>query len=212
MESIIEKYLREKSQGQTPALEWLVRQTHIRTNYPQMLSGPVQGALLTMLVKLVRPRRILEIGCFTGYSTICMAYGLEGIPEAHIDSLELNEELEDLIREGFDRARVSERITLHFGDARETLKKLKGPYDLVFMDADKREYCEYYQLLQPLMHSGTLLLADDVLWDGKVLQDPLPVDKQTRGIAAFNDMIAADPTVEKVLLPLRDGLYLIRIK
>ena len=210
METAVDKYLRTHSAPQTEALEWLVRQTHIRTNYPQMLSGPVQGALLTMLVKMLRPRRVLEIGCFTGYSTICMAYGLEG--DARIDSLELNEELEYLIREGFDRAGVADRVTLHFGDAKETLKGLQGPYDLVFMDADKREYCDYYSLVMPLLHSGSVILADDVLWDGKVYQDPVPQDKQTQGIVRFNDMVASDPAVETVLLPLRDGLFLLRVK
>lgn len=208
METPQEKYLREHSDAQSQALGWIVRQTHIRTNYPQMLSGSVQGALLTMLVKLLKPRRVLEIGCFTGYSTVCMAYGL---PEGgHIDSLEINEELEYLILEGFEKAGVKDRITMHFGDAKKTLGTLQGPYDLVFMDADKRDYCAYYEQMKPLLHSGSLILADDVLWDGKVYADPVPGDAQTRGIVAFNDMIAADPTVEKVLLPLRDGLYLIR--
>lgn len=208
METPLEKYLREHSDAQSQALDWIVRQTHIRTNYPQMLSGSVQGALLTMLVKLVKPRRVLEIGCFTGYSTVCMAYGL---PEGgHIDSLEINEELEYLILEGFEKAGVKDRITMHFGDAKKTLGTLQGTYDLVFMDADKRDYCAYYEQMKPLLHSGSLILADDVLWDGKVYADPVPGDAQTRGIVAFNDMIAADPTVEKVLLPLRDGLYLIR--
>lgn len=208
METPQEKYLREHSDAQSQALDWIVRQTHIRTNYPQMLSGSVQGALLTMLVKLVKPRRVLEIGCFTGYSTVCMAYGL---PEGgYIDSLEINEELEYLILEGFEKAGVKDRITMHFGDAKKTLGTLQGPYDLVFMDADKRDYCAYYEQMKPLLHSGSLILADDVLWDGKVYADPVPGDAQTRGIVAFNDMIAADPTVEKVLLPLRDGLYLIR--
>lgn len=208
METPLEKYLREHSDAQSQALDWIVRQTHIRTNYPQMLSGSVQGALLTMLVKLVKPRRVLEIGCFTGYSTVCMAYGL---PEGgHIDSLEINEELEYLILEGFEKAGVKDSITMHFGDAKKTLGTLQGPYDLVFMDADKRDYCAYYEQMKPLLHSGSLILADDVLWDGKVYADPVPGDAQTRGIVAFNDMIAADPTVEKVLLPLRDGLYLIR--
>lgn len=208
METPQEKYLREHSDAQSQALDWIVRQTHIRTNYPQMLSGSVQGALLTMLVKLVKPRRVLEIGCFTGYSTVCMAYGL---PEGgHIDSLEINEELEYLIHEGFEKAGVKDRVTMHFGDAKKTLGTLQGPYDLVFMDADKRDYCAYYEQMKPLLHSGSLILADDVLWDGKVYADPVPGDAQTRGIVAFNDMIAADPTVEKVLLPLRDGLYLIR--
>ena len=210
METPLDKYLRLHSKPQTEALEWLVKQTHIRTNYPQMLSGPVQGALLTMLVKMLRPQLVLEIGCFTGYSTVCMAYGL---PEGgRIDTLEVNDELQDLILEGFSRAGVSDRISLRIGDAKETLKTLTGPYDLVFMDADKREYCDYYDLVLPLLHSGSLILADDVLWDGKVYQDQVPQDRQTQGIVRFNDRVASDPAVETVLLPLRDGLFLIRLK
>lgn len=210
MEDALDKYLRTHSDSQSQALDWLVKQTHIRTNYPQMLAGPVQGALLTMLARITKPLKVLEIGCFTGYSTICLAYGL---PEGgHIDTLEVNDELEDLILEGFEKAGVADRISLHIGDALETIGKLEGPYDLVFIDADKREYCQYYKLLKPLLHSGSLILADDVLWDGKVLQDPMPTDPQTRGIAAFNDMVAKDNDAEKVLLPLRHGLYLIRLK
>ena len=112
----------------------------------------------------------------------------------------------------FARAGVQDRITLRIGDAKETLKGLTGPYDLVFIDADKREYSDYYDLLKPLLHSGSLILADDILWDGKVYQDPVPTDAQTQGIVKFNDRVAADPAVEKVLLPLRHGLYLIRVK
>lgn len=210
METPSDKYLRLHATPQSEALEWLVRQTHIRTNYPQMLSGPVQGAFLTMMTQMLQPRRILEIGCFTGYSTICMAYGLQG--DGHIDSLEVNEELEDLIRQGFARAGVQKEITLMIGDAKQTLKTLAGPYDLVFMDADKREYCDYYNLVKPLLHRGSVIIADDVLWDGKVYQDPVPTDRQTLGITRFNDMVASDPDVESVLLPIRDGLYLIRMK
>ncbi|MBQ9184577.1 MAG: O-methyltransferase [Bacteroidales bacterium] len=210
MESQLDKYLRLHSKAQSEALAWLEKQTHLRTNYPQMLSGPVQGALLTTLVKMFKPSRVLEIGCFTGYSTICMAYGLPS--GGHIDSLEVNDELESLILEGFSRAGVSDRITLRLGDAKETLQTLTGPYDLVFIDADKREYCEYYDLVMPLLHSGSVILADDVLWDGKVYQEPVPQDKQTQGIVRFNDRVASDPAVETVLLPLRDGLFLIRVK
>lgn len=208
METPLESYIKAHSDAQTKALEWLVRQTHLRTNYPQMLCGPVQGALLTLITSMLQPKRVLEIGCFTGYSTICMAYGL---PEGgHIDTLEVNDELEDLILEGFAKAGVKESISLHIGDAKETIGSMKEPYDLVFIDADKREYAVYYEMLQPLLHKGSVILADDVLWDGKVLQDPMPTDAQTRGIALFNDMVAKDRSVRKVMLPLRHGLYVIR--
>ena len=208
MESPADKYLREHSSPQGEALDWIEKQTNIHTNYPRMLSGAVQGRLLTMLVEISGARRILEIGTFTGYSATCLAYGLPS--DGHIDTLEINDELEDLIREGWSRAGVADRITLHIGDARATLSTLEGPYDLVYMDANKREYVDYYNLFIGLVRPGGLILADDVLWDGKLWQDPVPQDKQTQGIVAFNDMVIADPRVESVLLPIRDGLNIIR--
>ncbi|MBQ6302239.1 MAG: O-methyltransferase [Bacteroidales bacterium] len=210
MESASEKYLREHSSPQSEALEWIEKQTNIRTNYPRMLSGAVQGLLLTILAEISNARNILEIGTFTGYSATCLAYGLP--EEGHIDTLEINDELEDLIREGWSRAGVEGKITLHIGDARKTIATLEGPYDLVYIDANKREYSEYYDLVFDLVRPGGLILADDVLWDGKLWQDPLPQDKQTLGIAAFNDKVMADPRVESVLLPIRDGLNVIRKK
>ena len=130
--------------------------------------------------------------------------------DGHIDTLEINDELEDLMREGWSRAGVADKITLHIGDACETLSTLEGPYDIVYMDANKREYVTYYNLAFDLVRPGGLILADDVLWDGKLWQDPVPKDKQTQGIIAFNDLIVNDPRVESVLLPLRDGLNVIR--
>ena len=130
--------------------------------------------------------------------------------DGHIDTLAINDELEDLMREGWSRAGVADKITLHIGDACETLSTLEGPYDLVYMDANKREYVTYYNLAFDLVRPGGLILADDVLWDGKLWQDPVPQDKQTQGIIAFNDLIVNDPRVESVLLPLRDGLNVIR--
>lgn len=205
-----EQYVAEHSSPQSEALEWIQKQTHIRTNYPRMLTGAVQGRFLTMLARISGAERVLEIGTFTGYSSTCFAYGIkEG---GMVDTLEINDELEDLIREGWERAGVRDRITLHIGDAKETLKTLSGPYDIVYMDANKREYCDYYDLIFDLVRPGGLILADDVLWDGKLWQDPMPSDKQTLGIAAFNDMVAADSRVESVILPWRDGLNIIRKK
>lgn len=197
-------------------LKWIVRQTHIRTNHARMLSGSIQGRLMHMLVGISGARRILELGTFTGYSAICLASALP--QDGHLDTLELNDELEDLIREGFERAGLSDRISLHIGDCKETLKNLRAHqtpeqmYDIVYIDANKREYPEYYDLVFDMVRPGGLILADNVLWDGKVCQSPLPQDKQTLGIAAFNDMIAEDPRVESVIIPLRDGLSLIRKK
>ena len=206
-----EKYIREHSSRQTEALEWIERQTHLRTNHARMLSGAVLGRLLTMITQMLRPERVLEIGTFTGYSAVCIASGL---PDGgHLDTLELNDELEDLILEGFSRAGVSDRITLIQGDAKKTLATLAGnTYDMVYIDANKREYCEYYDLVFGLVRPGGFIIADNVLWDGKVFEDPMPQDKQTLSIAKFNDMVAADPRTESVILPIRDGLNLIRKK
>lgn len=198
-------------------MEWIVKQTHIRTNHGRMLTGAVQGRFLKMLVEATGPRNILEIGTFTGYSAVCLAMSLP--EDGHMDTLEINDELEDLILEGFDRAGVREKISLIIGDAKESMVRLRKEileesirpqYDLVYIDANKREYPEYYDLVFDMVKTGGYILADNVLWDGKVCEDPMPRDRQTLGIAAFNDMAAADPRVESVIIPVRDGLNFIR--
>ena len=221
----IYKYIEEHVTRQGEAMDWVEKQTHIRTNHARMLSGRLQGELLRILVQISGAKRILELGTFTGYSAICLATHLPS--DGHLDTLELNEELEDLILEGFERAGLSEKIDLHIGDCKETLVRLRSEmgltdgssdvlsdkmYDIVYIDANKREYCEYYELVFDMIRPGGLILADNVLWDGKVCMDPLPQDKQTVGIARFNDMVSADPRVESVILPLRDGLNVIRKK
>ncbi|MBE6238881.1 MAG: methyltransferase [Bacteroidales bacterium] len=220
----IYQYIKEHASEPSEALAWVERQTHIRTNHARMLSGAVQGQIMRMLVQLSGAKRILELGTFTGYSAICLASALP--EDGHLDTLEINDELEDLILEGFERADLSDRINLHIGDCKDTLRRLRCEmglevgghadpamqYDLVYMDANKREYCEYYELLFDMVRPGGLILADNVLWDGKVCENPMPQDKQTLGIARFNDMVSADPRVESVILPLRDGLNLIRRK
>ena len=222
MEKIYE-YIKQHATQQSEALTWVEKQTHIRTNHARMLSGSAQGQLMRMLVQMSGARRILELGTFTGYSAICMASAL---PEGgHLDTLELNDELEDLILEGFERAGLSEKIELHIGDCKETLRKMRNEmgidsgevrvemlYDIVYIDANKREYPEYYELVFDMVRSGGMILGDNVIWDGKVCQDPMPQDKQTLGIARFNDMVSADPRVESVILPMRDGLNVIRKK
>lgn len=234
----IYKYIEDHVTPQGEALDWVEKQTHIRTNHARMLSGALQGELLRILVQTSGAKRILELGTFTGYSAICLASMLP--QDGHLDTLELNDELEDLILEGFERAGLSEKISLHIGDCKETLVRLRSEmglgatssqnenstdidgtdskadttkmYDIVYIDANKREYCEYYDLVFDMVRPGGLILADNVLWDGKVCQDPLPQDKQTLGIARFNDMVSADPRVESVIIPLRDGLNIIRKK
>ena len=202
----------ECSSPQGEALDWLQKQTNIRTNHARMLSGPVQGRFLKMIVEMCGARRVLELGSFTGYSGICLASGLP--EDGHLDTLEINDELEDLILEGFSRAGLRERISLHIGDCLETLKRFREEgrelYDLVFIDANKRDYPEYYELVFDLVRPGGWILADNVLWDGEVALDPMPQDRQTLGIDNFNRRVASDPRVESVIIPLRDGLNLIR--
>ena len=209
----IYKYIEDHTSTPSQALEWVVKQTHIRTNHARMLSGAIQGQVLRMLAQMTGATDILELGTFTGYSAICLASAL---PEGgHLDTLELNDELEDLILEGFDRAGLADKIELHIGDCKETVLRLKEEgrmYDIVYIDANKREYCEYYDLVFDMIRPGGLILADNVIWDGKVCQDPLPQDKQTLSIVRFNDIVSADPRVESVILPLRDGLNVIRKK
>ena len=224
MEKIYE-YIEKHATKPDEALDWVVKQTHIRTNHARMLSGLIQGQLLRMISQMCGAKRILELGTFTGFSAICLASGMsEG---GHLDTLELNDELEDLILEGFERAGLQDVIQLHIGDCKETLKTLRADmglsetagegqveksklYDIVYMDANKREYCEYYDLVFDMVRPGGLILADNVIWDGKVCQDPLPQDKQTLSIVKFNDIVSADPRVESVILPLRDGINVIR--
>lgn len=209
----IYKYIEDHASVPSDALDWIVRQTHIRTNHARMLSGPAQGQLLRMFVQMTGASNVLELGTFTGFSAVCMASALS--EDGHLDTLELNDELEDLILEGFERAGLDDKISLHVGDCKETLKRFAAEgrtYDVVYIDANKREYCEYYDLVFDMVRSGGLILADNVLWDGKVCQNPLPQDKQTLGIAAFNDKVTADDRVESVILPLRDGLNIIRKK
>ena len=206
-------YLTAFSQEQDPVLQWLQKQTNLRTNHARMLCGPVEGKLMEMLSGMIQPSNILEIGAFTGYSAICLARGLkEG---GMLDSLELNDELEDLILQAHEKAGLADKITLHIGDAKQTLKTLKEQgkmYDLVFIDANKREYPAYYELVFDMVRPGGYILADNVLWDGKVYQENVPQDAQTQGIFKFNEIVREDPRVENVIIPLRDGMNLIRKK
>ena len=207
----LEKYIEDFSAPLPEALAWLERQTHLRTNYPHMLCGPEGGRLLGMMVRMLAPKRVLEIGTFTGYSAICLASAL---PDGGLlDALEINDELEDLIREGFARAGVADRIHLHFGDALKLLPTLpEASYDLVYLDANKREYPTYLPLILRCLREGGWLVADNVLWGGKVCDDSSKETGQTRGILDFNAAVAADPRLESFILPLRDGLNIIRLR
>lgn len=205
----LDDYLKEYSTSLPQSLEWLERETHLRTSHARMLSGPVVGGLLSAFSKMLSPSRILEIGTFTGYSAICLAQGLAA--GGSMDALEINDELESLILEGFCRAGVDDRIKLIFGDALRSLDDLSGQsYDLVYIDANKREYTSYYQKVFPLVRPGGFIIADNVLWDGKVLNDDLLKDAQSKEIAKFNKMVKEDHRTENFIIPLRDGLNVIR--
>ncbi len=203
-----EEYIKELSGDSDETLKWLIKETNIRTNHSRMLSGEVLGKVLEIISKMLSPKNILEIGTFTGYSTICLSKGLS--QNGHLDTIEINDELEDLIMEAFDRAGVSKKITIYTGDAKKIIPSLNKEYDLVYIDANKREYCAYYDLIIEKVRSGGIILADNVLWDGKVLLEPLPQDAQTTEIARFNEMIKKDRRVENVIIPVRDGLNIIR--
>ncbi|MCQ2173974.1 MAG: class I SAM-dependent methyltransferase [Bacteroidales bacterium] len=213
MEPAIDRYIREHSTPAPEALEWLEKQTHIRTNYPRMLSGAVQGRLLKILVELSSARRVLEIGAFTGYSSAFMALGL---PEGGVvETLEINDELEPLMRQAWEKAGVQDRIRLRLGPALDTLDVLAAEgavFDMAFIDANKREYPQYFEKVLPLLRPGGLVVADDTLWDGKVYAPESGNDSQTAALLRFNDAVASDSRVETVVLPLRDGLTLIRKK
>ena len=205
----LERYVLENSTPQGETLAWLERESWLRTSHGRQIAGPTLGALLRHIVLMLRPQRVLEIGTFSGYSTIWIAAAL---PEGgRIDTIEVNDEMEDLIREGFDRAGVAERIRLVIGDALDILPTLTETYDLVYIDANKRDYVAYYQSVIDLVRPGGWILADNVLWDGQVVSGD-PRSQQTRSIQAFNDLVAGDARVENFILPLRDGLNIIRKK
>lgn len=216
-EDALDEYVRSHIDPEPDQLHQVTRLTHLRLTYPRMCSGHVQGRLLKMLCQLVSAHRILELGTFSGYSALAMAEALTPDPQTglcELHTIEVFDELEDFLREVMDRAGdLGKKIRLHFGDALQIIPQLEGPFDVVFIDADKRLYSEYFEAVLPLVRPGGLILADNTLWDGKVL-DPSPKesDTQTRGLQRFNDQIAADNRVEKVILPMRDGLTLIRVK
>lgn len=208
----LEQYVETMSSPEEALLQELERETYLRVINPRMISGHIQGKFMEMLVRMLRPRRILEIGTFTGYSALCMAAGLDdgGI----IDTCEIDDELEEMIRSFFDRSQHGGKIRLHIGSALEIAPTLGERYDLVFMDGDKREYTAYYNMLMDngLVGSGSFILADNILWYGKVVEPVAKGDKQTLAIVDFNRMIREDERVENVIIPIRDGINLIRVK
>ncbi len=206
----IKDYVLAHSTEEISILKELDRATHLNILRPRMLSGHEQGMLLYLLVKMLKPKRILELGTYTGYSAISMARGLE--ENGELISVDKNDELYPFAQSFVAKANLEDKIRLISGDAKEVISSLNGTFDLVFIDADKREYIAYYDLLFDKVNNGGFILADNVLWDGKVLADTPDTDAQTQGILAFNQYIQEDNRVENLLLPLRDGLSIIRKK
>ena len=205
----VDEYILQHIDEEGPYLEALYRDTHLRLLYPRMASGHLQGRMLKMFVQMIRPMRVLEIGTYSGYSALCMA---EGLPEgAMLHTIEINDEQELFTRPWLEESPYADKITFHIGDALDLVPRLGLTFDMAFIDGDKRKYVDYYRMLYPLIASGGYLLADNTLWDGHVVEEH-PHDAQTLGIMAFNDLVAQDSRVEKVILPLRDGLTLIRKK
>lgn len=199
----LDSYILSHIDAEGELLAQLCRDTHIHTLRPRMMSGHLQGRILKMLCRLRQPHRLLEIGTFTGYSTLCLAEGMPADAELH--TVEIDDEIEDFTRSYLDRSPAADRIHLHIGDALTVVPRLGGTFDFVFIDADKRHYCDYYDMVFDRVTPGGVILADNTLWDNKVY-DGHSHDTQTRAVMAFNDKIAADDRIEKVLLPLRDGL------
>lgn len=203
----LEEYILRHIDKEGETLSRLDRETHLYHLRPRMCSGHLQGKLLKMFVRMIRPKRILELGTFTGYSALAMAEGLA--PGAELHTIEIDDELEDFIREHFCQAQQGKNIHLHIGDARDIIPQVGGKFDLVFMDANKRQYLEYYNLVFDYVNPDGFIIADNTLWDGKVVDYGKKLDAQTAGILEFNDFVAADKRVEKVIIPLRDGLTII---
>ena len=211
-EMTIEDYISTHSTAESEWLEAITRDTYVHILNPHMLSGHIQGRVLSMLSHMIRPKRILELGTYTGYSALCLAEGLA--EDGRLISIEHNDELEETIRRNLARSPLGEKIELLIGDAVERVKELasegKNEFELVFIDADKREYCAYIEAVYPLVPTGGFILADNTLWDGHIIDPAYDRDKQTLGLRAFNDKMKEDDRFEQVILPLRDGLTLIR--
>ena len=207
----LEEYILSHIDPESDYLHALYRDTHLRLLYPRMASGHLQGRLLKMLVQMIRPRLALELGTYSGYSALCIAEGLPA--DGKLYTFEVNDEQEDFTRPWIENSPWAARIDFRIGDALVEVPRLGLAFDLAYIDADKRKYVEYYEMVMDCLRPGGYIIADNTLWDGHVLEEhPRPSDLQTLGIRRFNDHVAQDARVEKVILPLRDGLTLIRKK
>lgn len=207
----IDEYILQHIDPEGEYLHALYRDTHLKLLYPRMASGHLQGRMLKMFVRMIKPRCILEIGTYSGYSALCMAEGLD--EGGMIHTFEINDEQEEFTRPWLEGSPYADRIRMYIGDALQLVPQLELTFDLAFVDGDKRRYLDYYDMILPRLSDGGYIIADNTLWDGHVLEEhPHASDLQTLGIKAFNDRIAQDERVEKVILPLRDGLTIIRKK
>jgi caffeoyl-CoA O-methyltransferase len=206
----LDQYVTQHSQDEPELLAQLNKETYQKILQPRMLSGHFQGRVLSMLSKIIHPSTVLEIGTYTGYATLCMAEGLA--EDGTIDTIDVNEELVDFQRKYFDRSKWGKQISQHLGSAIDVIPTLDKKYDLVFIDADKDNYINYFHLVVPIMNKGGIILSDNVLWSGKVLEEVKPNDKTTKLIMDYNELLKNDSRVETVLLPIRDGLTVSRVK
>ncbi len=206
----IEAYAERMTTPETEILHQLSRETHLKVLRPRMLSGNMQGKLLQFISQMLKPERILEIGTYTGYSAICLAKGLKNNGLLH--TIDNNPELEDIIKKYINKAGLQENIVLHIGEALNIIPTLEENFDLVFLDADKENYMQYYELSLAKLNKGGVIIADNVLWNGKVLYEPSKKDIETQSIIELNNHIVNDPRVENLLLPFRDGLMIARKK
>ena len=205
----IDEYIVQHIDRESDYMHSLWRATQLHLLYGRMASGHIQGMLLKMLVTMIRPKMVLELGTYSGYSGLCIAEGLE--EGAHLHTVEINDEQEDFTLPWFQRSPYADKITMHIGDAMDIVPRLGLTFDMAFIDADKRRYVEYYEMVLHHLAPGGYILAHNTLWDGHVVEENVH-DAQTLSIMAFNDLVAADERVEKVILPLRDGLTIIRKK
>lgn len=206
----LEQYIRSHISAEEPFLNQLERETNLTCIHPRMLSGHIQGKVLYMLCKMIQPHRVLELGTYTGYSAISMALALDN--DAMLHTIEVRDEQEEIIAKYIAKARLGNKISTHFGDAKDIVPSIDEMFDLVFIDADKREYTQYYQLVFDKVKQGGYIIADNILWDGKVVDPSEANDAQTRGILEFNAMVQADERVENVIFPFRDGMMIVRKK
>ncbi|MCO6359957.1 putative O-methyltransferase YrrM [Roseivirga pacifica] len=205
----IQQYVEDHSDVESPLLSKINRETHARVMMPRMLSGHLQGRVLSMLTHMIQPKVILEVGTYTGYSALCMAEGLA--EDGKLITLDINEELHDQVQGYFDESDYSAQIDYRIGNAMELIPEINEPFDLVFIDADKKNYLNYYNLVIDQVRSGGFIIADNVLWSGKVVQTE-KITKDTQVILDFNRFVQEDDRVENVLFPIRDGLMIVRKK